>query len=40
LLVQNKTKGISLYVACALSARQKKIVLAGGVLNVRSTNAQ
>ena len=40
LLVHNKTRGNSLYVACALSARQKKIVLAGGVLNVRSTNAQ
>ncbi len=36
--VQNKTKGNSFTVRCILSARQKQIVLAGGALNVRSTN--
>ncbi|PKN76544.1 MAG: aconitate hydratase [Deltaproteobacteria bacterium HGW-Deltaproteobacteria-10] len=36
--VQNKTKGNSFSVRCSLSARQKKIVLAGGALNVRTSN--
>ena len=36
LLIQNKTKGTSFSVACQLSARQKKIILAGGALNVHS----
>ena len=39
LLIINKTKGISFSVACNLSARQKRIVLAGGALNIRSKNA-
>jgi aconitate hydratase len=38
--IQNKTKGNSFYVTCNLSARQKQIVLAGGALNMRSTNPQ
>ena len=38
LIIQNKTKGYSFSVTCNLSARQKQIVLAGGALNVRSTN--
>lgn len=38
LLVQNKTRGYSFYVSCALSVRQRKIVLAGGALNLRDTN--
>jgi len=36
LLIQNKTKGTSFYVTCVLSVRQKQIILAGGVLNVRN----
>lgn len=34
LIVINKTKGVSFAVRCALSFRQKQIVLAGGALNV------
>jgi aconitate hydratase len=36
LVVKNKTKGTSFPVSCALSSRQKQIILAGGALNVRS----
>ncbi|MDP2855198.1 MAG: aconitate hydratase [Smithellaceae bacterium] len=36
LMVKNKTKGTSFPVGCALSSRQKQIILAGGALNVRS----
>jgi aconitate hydratase len=36
LVVRNKTKGTSFEVSCTLSARQKNILLAGGVLNVRT----
>ena len=36
LLVQNKTNGVSFYATCVLSERQKKIILAGGALNIRS----
>ncbi len=32
--VRNKTKNISFYVTCVLSARQKQIILAGGALNI------
>jgi len=38
--IRNKTKGNFFYAGCTLSARQKQIVLAGGVLNVRRTNFQ
>ncbi|MBN1473575.1 MAG: aconitate hydratase [Syntrophaceae bacterium] len=38
ILIQNKTKGISFNTSCALSARQRKIILAGGALNLRDTN--
>jgi aconitate hydratase len=34
LLVKNKTNGVSFCVTCVLSERQKKIVLAGGALNI------
>jgi aconitate hydratase len=34
LLVKNKTTGASFYVTCALSERQKQIILAGGALNI------
>lgn len=40
LIVQNKTKGSPFYVTCNLSARQKQIILAGGALNMRSTNPE
>jgi aconitate hydratase len=36
LTVENKTKGASFQVSCTLSSRQKRIILAGGALNVRS----
>jgi hypothetical protein len=36
LTIQNKTKVFSFSVSCLLSARQKQIVMAGGVLNLRS----
>jgi aconitate hydratase len=36
LVVQNKTKGTSFLVSCSLSSRQKQIILAGGVLNIKS----
>ena len=36
MLIQNKTKGTSFSVTCQLSVRQKKIILAGSALNVRS----
>ena len=36
LMVKNTTKGTSFPVSCALSSRQKQIILAGGALNVRS----
>jgi aconitate hydratase len=38
ILIQNKTKGISFNTSCVLSARQRKIILAGGALNLRDTN--
>jgi len=38
LTVQNKTKGASFHACCNLSARQRKILLAGGVLNLRGTD--
>ncbi len=38
ILIQNKTKGISFNTSCALSARQRKIILAGGALNIRDSN--
>lgn len=38
ILIQNKTKGISFNASCDLSARQRKIILAGGALNLRDTN--
>jgi len=34
ILVNNKTKNFSFWVTCALSERQKKIMLAGGALNI------
>jgi aconitate hydratase len=34
LLVKNKTTGLSFFVTCVLSERQKKIVLVGGALNI------
>jgi aconitate hydratase len=34
LMVKNKTTGLSFFVTCVLSERQKKIVLAGGALNI------
>ena len=37
LIVQNKTKGSSFPVTSALSSRQKQMILAGGALNVRSS---
>ena len=37
LIVQNKTKGSSFPVTYALSSRQKQMILAGGALNVRSS---
>jgi aconitate hydratase len=40
LTVLNKSKRFSFPVACNLSDRQKKIVLAGGALNVRSTKSK
>jgi aconitate hydratase len=36
LIVQNKTKGISFPVTYNLSQRQKRMILAGGALNIRS----
>jgi aconitate hydratase len=33
-LMRNRTKGTAFYVTCELSARQKQIILAGGVLNI------
>lgn len=33
-LMRNKTKGTAFYVTCALSERQKQIILAGGALNM------
>ncbi len=36
LVVHDKTQNISFEVSCSLSSRQKQILLAGGVLNVRS----
>jgi aconitate hydratase len=36
LMVNNKTKNVFFEVSFALSSRQKQILLAGGVLNVRS----
>jgi aconitate hydratase len=38
ILIQNKTKGIYFNTSCALSARQRKIILAGGALNIRDSN--
>jgi aconitate hydratase len=38
ILIQNKTKGISFNTSCALSARQRRMILAGGALNLRDTN--
>jgi aconitate hydratase len=38
ILIQNKNKGISFNTSCVLSARQRKIILAGGALNLRDTN--
>jgi aconitate hydratase len=35
-LMRNKTKGIAFYVTCELSARQKEVILAGGVLNINN----
>ena len=35
-LMRNKTKGITFYVTCELSARQKEVILAGGVLNINN----
>ncbi len=40
LLVQNKTKGYSFYVSCALSARQREIILAGSALYFRGTKSK
>ncbi|HDQ03945.1 MAG TPA: aconitate hydratase, partial [Deltaproteobacteria bacterium] len=37
ILIQNKAKATSFYTSCALSARQRKIILAGGALNLRDT---
>ena len=36
-LMRNKTKGTAFYVTCALSERQKQIILAGGALNMSNT---
>ncbi len=36
-LIRNKNKGTAFYVTCALSARQKQIILAGGALNMSGT---
>lgn len=36
-MMRNKTKGTAFYVSCTLSARQKQIILAGGVLNISNT---
>lgn len=38
ILIQNKTKGISFNTSCVLSVRQRKIILAGGALNLSDTN--
>ncbi|HPD57049.1 MAG TPA: aconitate hydratase [Smithellaceae bacterium] len=38
ILVQNKTGGGSFYTSCALTDRQRKIILAGGALNLRNKN--
>ena len=35
-LMRNKTKVIAFYVTCELSARQKEVILAGGVLNINN----
>jgi aconitate hydratase len=40
LLVQNKTKRTSFYVNCILSARQRRIILVGGALNIRNTKSR
>jgi len=40
LLVQNKTKGISFYVSCVLSVRQRQIILAGGALNIHAAKSK